>query len=565
MKAVCFRQADPKAVQVLWEAITNVRQQKQVANLERIARYLIRQHGYAYKYVQQQLALAVKDELVVKDISRSKKGSRAGSEQEGFWCVKAQEEESDASHDWYCIECHKGGDVVCCSSCHRVCHIECLAEEDQEKQEWTCQVCQGGKKCKLGLSKSEISDMISHVLARMKEKAARELQKKLNLDDMPNYYNLVYKHMDFNIMMQKIENEEYQTLEEFQGDAETVLHVAAVYHGVDSDKAELCRIVLEDCKYDLDEVRICKDCYEASNSRKDSMWFCRPCDPVHEAVWAQLKGFGYWPAKVLRKQAGQVDVRFFGSRHQRAWISEVNIKPIDTNVKTINVKMTSSWKNAKKEMDNYMKNCGIKKPRKRPREENSSESEQSISSSINIPNADQDHAVSTSQALSEDEPPALKKCRNINVVEELTPVINKESGCECHEKYSTIFSDFKARLELEHQTSKERAVTSAVDKLKKKMEEEKKKAVLAERESMQKELTRITEEFDRYKEETEEEAKLLMEKHREEISNTKKRQWCINCEQEAMYHCCWNTSYCSINCQQGHWHKEHKKLCRRKR
>jgi hypothetical protein len=32
-----------------------------------------------------------------------------------------------------------------------------------------------------------------------------------------------------------------------------------------------------------------------------------------------------------------------------------------------------------------------------------------------------------------------------------------------------------------------------------------------------------------------------------------------------MYHCCWNTSYCSVKCQQEHWHKEHKRVCRRKR
>ena len=34
---------------------------------------------------------------------------------------------------------------------------------------------------------------------------------------------------------------------------------------------------------------------------------------------------------------------------------------------------------------------------------------------------------------------------------------------------------------------------------------------------------------------------------------------------QAMYHCCWNTAYCSIKCQQEHWHREHKRSCRRKR
>ncbi|CAL8086728.1 unnamed protein product [Calicophoron daubneyi] len=49
------------------------------------------------------------------------------------------------------------------------------------------------------------------------------------------------------------------------------------------------------------------------------------------------------------------------------------------------------------------------------------------------------------------------------------------------------------------------------------------------------------------------------------IVQTKRRQWCRNCLSEAIYHCCWNTSYCSIQCQQEHWQKEHKRQCRRKR
>ncbi|KAG7269244.1 hypothetical protein CRUP_024167 [Coryphaenoides rupestris] len=38
----------------------------------------------------------------------------------------------------------------------------------------------------------------------------------------------------------------------------------------------------------------------------------------------------------------------------------------------------------------------------------------------------------------------------------------------------------------------------------------------------------------------------LVAQHKQLLSQTKKKQWCYNCEEEAMYHCCWNTSYCSI-------------------
>lgn len=39
--------------------------------------------------------------------------------------------------------------------------------------------------------------------------------------------------------------------------------------------------------------------------------------PPHELVYAKLKGFGYWPAKVINEVDGKMDVRFFGGWHQR--------------------------------------------------------------------------------------------------------------------------------------------------------------------------------------------------------------------------------------------------------
>ncbi|CAO4387400.1 unnamed protein product [Caenorhabditis nigoni] len=56
----------------------------------------------------------------------------------------------------------------------------------------------------------------------------------------------------------------------------------------------------------------------------------------------------------------------------------------------------------------------------------------------------------------------------------------------------------------------------------------------------------------------------LVEKQKKELAAAKKKQWCWNCDKEAMYHCCWNTAYCSVNCQQTHW-QNHRKFCRRKK
>lgn len=102
--------------------------------------------------------------------------------------------------------------------------------------------------------------------------------------------------------------------------------------------------------------------------------------------------------------------------------------------------------------------------------------------------------------------------------------------------------------------------------LRSEMEEEKRQAVNKAVANMQGEMDRKCKQVkEKCKEEFVEEIKKLATQHKQLISQTKKKQWCYNCEEEAMYHCCWNTSYCSIKCQQEHWHAEHKRTCRRKR
>lgn len=37
------------------------------------------------------------------------------------------------------------------------------------------------------------------------------------------------------------------------------------------------------------------------------------------------------------------------------------------------------------------------------------------------------------------------------------------------------------------------------------------------------------------------------------VDETKRKQWCAYCSKEAIFYCCWNTSYCDYPCQQKHW------------
>ena len=86
------------------------------------------------------------------------------------------------------------------------------------------------------------------------------------------------------------------------------------------------------------------------------------------------------------------------------------------------------------------------------------------------------------------------------------------------------FDRFKADLELKHN----RTMEETVRKLKIDSEEMTKRA-------LQENIRRIQVDSERV------------------VSAAKKKSWCSNCTKEAFYHCCWNTNYCSTDCQRVHW------------
>ncbi|XP_046578558.1 protein kinase C-binding protein 1-like [Haliotis rubra] len=55
-------------------------------------------------------------------------------------------------------------------------------------------------------------------------------------------------------------------------------------------------------------------------------------------------------------------------------------------------------------------------------------------------------------------------------------------------------------------------------------------------------------------------SKLCEKEKNKAIAEIKKKQWCAQCGKEAIYYCCWNTSYCTYECQQSDW-PEHMPSC----
>ncbi|XP_032740876.1 zinc finger MYND domain-containing protein 11 isoform X3 [Rattus rattus] len=597
------RQADTKAIQHLWAAIEIIRNQKQIANIDRITKYMSRVHGMHPKETTRQLSLAVKDGLIVETLTVGCKGSKAGIEQEGYWLP---------------------GDEISIKKKHS--------------------------------NRQEMGTYLRFIVSRMKERAI-DLNKKGKDSKHPMYRRLVHSAVDVPTIQEKVNEGKYRSYEEFKADAQLLLHNTVIFYGADSEQADIARMLYKDTCHELDELQLCKNCFYLSNARPDN-WFCYPCIPNHELVWAKMKGFGFWPAKVMQKEDNQVDVRFFGHHHQRAWIPSENIQDITVNVHRLHVKRSMGWKKACDELElhqRFLREGRFWKSKNEDRGEE--EAESSISSTSNEqlkatqePRAkkgrrnqsvepkkevscpphsvqvaiergkslkvrsrqssnirhvkaqspdscrcglllDQHASAQSPSPEPEPETEAVSSSQEIPTMPQPIERVSvstqtkklsassprmlhrstqtaSDGVCQsmCHDKYTKIFNDFKDRMKSDHKRETERVVREALEKLRSEMEEEKRQAVSKAVANMQGEMDRKCKQVkEKCKEEFVEEIKKLAAQHKQLISQTKKKQWCYNCEEEAMYHCCWNTSYCSIKCQQEHWHAEHKRTCRRKR
>ncbi|XP_046669765.1 zinc finger MYND domain-containing protein 11-like isoform X2 [Homalodisca vitripennis] len=742
----------PQMTQQLWDAIKTIKYQRQVADIDRISKYMNKVHNVGLEEVTRQLNYCVRDGLLQMTKHVGFKGSKIGVETESYK-LPGDEVEKD-SHDWYCFECHRGGDVISCNTCHRVYHLACIAKEElpetDVKHKFVCNVCKmiNAKEDNFEIKKSQLNRLLRLTLKRLKLRLPMSLTERhvlCNASGTPFIYDrqgsirrpsselpsvikwvnddkdtwrqnyLLYRPMDLQMMEAKAQAGKYEHLEEFKADAQTIVHNVVIYHGVHSTVADHARLMLRYCTCDLQEIRQCRDCYKVSYGKNNKHWFCKPCRPPHMLVYAKQKGYPYWPAKVIKINGDLYDVRFFGGLHQRAAVEKAYIRPISININSLQVKRTSSWNKACEELKRHQDL--LEKLRlatnnfTTPSQDSSSDSSdnESIQDIEDASQAAADEAAKERERVVEDsdisdlsedeeEAPLLKRLKQESAVqqpkeEEVIPTkkklkkvpsknitlpslrgpkgkrgrgrppgstnskklgknkvpliqetdekdapplrikgkrgrppgsksrafMLKEKLIEMQRKMEKEFEEQKKKRDEEALKNKfkeeksddyekvesdsspveenvEISSTSLPTSLSKKEEEEivssscqepqvrsigvqtkQQPAVEINKSTSdqlsEEEIAKIREEVHEEKSKEIERLKIehaaeivdLQEKHKLYVTEIKKKQWCYNCETEAIYHCCWNTAYCSIDCQQLHWQKEHKRVCRRKR
>lgn len=71
------------------------------------------------------------------------------------------------------------------------------------------------------------------------------------------------------------------------------------------------RRLLRSTRSELDSIKLCDECYLRACDEPKT-FFTGVCEVPHLIVWAKMRNYPHWPAKLMSIDGGTVQVRFFG-------------------------------------------------------------------------------------------------------------------------------------------------------------------------------------------------------------------------------------------------------------
>ncbi|XP_028981771.1 uncharacterized protein LOC114841076 [Diachasma alloeum] len=249
------------------------------------------------------------------------------------------------NRDGFCWKCHKDEVEIACSTCVRSWHRRCIGgTPPSSPSDWICGECASILNAENASTRSPLMStltmdqlcmVLKHIILKMKRvTGSEEFAKPVDLADVANYLDYIVRPMDLTLLEANVRSKEYGSPDAFMADAKWILHNCLVYNtegGKYTDTSRLTTVakqLIKVTREELSELESCPTCYIRGRhlGRPHYTWFNDACKPPHLLVWAKLKGFPYWPAKIMPRwnQQGYVDVRFFGE-HNRAWVSPKDI------------------------------------------------------------------------------------------------------------------------------------------------------------------------------------------------------------------------------------------------
>ncbi|TPP62619.1 Zinc finger MYND domain-containing protein 11 [Fasciola gigantica] len=345
-----YRHADPLKVRQVWDTLGAVKGQRVVVPSDKLVKSLRKRLDLKDDQIRLLLDEIEGDGLIEKiDPSFGKSGPVS------YRLPDFTKPCPRGKHDWYCFQCHKPGEVLKCTDCFRVYHLDCAQEASKSSSpsgkslrsptlhdgfadDFSCPVCESRPKCEF--SRKQIRKLLEFATHHLRKQSLWKTFIQIGYRNEINKNEfLAYKYTDLDLLQRKIKDGRYAALEEFSMDVQLLVHNVCILHGLYSEQADEVRVLLRSVNTELKEIQLCTDCYINAKTRL-SDWISKPCKPPHELIWACNRtptGAGlfsdavisqyYWPAKVLLERDDAYEIRFFGGTHERALVKKSNTRP----------------------------------------------------------------------------------------------------------------------------------------------------------------------------------------------------------------------------------------------
>ncbi|EEC12296.1 zinc finger protein, putative, partial [Ixodes scapularis] len=228
--------------------------------------------------------------------------------------------------DRFCWICHREPASLWCNTCPRSYHASCVNLKVKSLNEWVCPECVrvmsaenvDTRPSSLSLiSVDEFCSLLQYALQRLKQHTHEAFLKPVCTKTYPNYTDYVSHPFDLSILEKNVRWKHYGCTESFLSDARWIYHNCIIFNGYNHKLSMSAKVLMKVCKQEMEEIEVCPDCYKNANTH-DS-WFTEPCRRPHLLVWAKLKGFPFWPAKVLKSSYSWTNARSRGNMPM-AWV-----------------------------------------------------------------------------------------------------------------------------------------------------------------------------------------------------------------------------------------------------
>lgn len=241
--------------------------------------------------------------------------------------------------DIYCWVCHHDGIDVSCKACPRGFHYKCIPSKasqsssvhgssSQGPTHWICSECKSILSAEeispqrqtlvSKLSVDELGLLLEFAMETIKASADPSFHKPVSQIVYPDYYKMIQHPMDISTIQKNIKARQYGCTQAFLADIKWIVHNCIIYNDNSHPLTINAKYLSRVAKNETAEIEICPNCFKNFYTTKEqSTWFAEPCSSPHTLVYARVKGYPIWPAKVVRLgQHNDVDCRFFGT-HDR--------------------------------------------------------------------------------------------------------------------------------------------------------------------------------------------------------------------------------------------------------